>query len=153
MGIPARLRKRILIFLFIPIISIIPYLTDDIYIRVASTLLLLLYVGFIIFLRDLGQEPQFGEDPQEKNIDEEISDKGETVPESNDTGFETDFGEDFKIISPNKNLEVITADTYVPGKVEPQQNFFKPPDLKEAFDKEGISIPFPQRDIHLFQNK
>ena len=25
--------------------------------------------------------------------------------------------------------------------------------LKETFDKEGISIPFPQRDVHLFQNK
>ena len=25
--------------------------------------------------------------------------------------------------------------------------------LKEAFDKEGISIPFPQRDVHLFQQK
>ncbi|MCK4995405.1 MAG: mechanosensitive ion channel [Thermoplasmatales archaeon] len=25
--------------------------------------------------------------------------------------------------------------------------------LKEAFDKEGISIPFPQRDVHLFQEK
>jgi small conductance mechanosensitive channel len=25
--------------------------------------------------------------------------------------------------------------------------------LKEAFDKEGISIPFPQRDVHLYQQK
>jgi small-conductance mechanosensitive channel len=25
--------------------------------------------------------------------------------------------------------------------------------IKELFDKEGISIPFPQTDIHLFQNK
>jgi small-conductance mechanosensitive channel len=25
--------------------------------------------------------------------------------------------------------------------------------IKEAFDKDGISIPFPQRDVHLFQEK
>lgn len=25
--------------------------------------------------------------------------------------------------------------------------------LKEAFDEEGISIPFPQNDVHLFQEK
>ncbi len=25
--------------------------------------------------------------------------------------------------------------------------------IKEAYDKEGISIPFPQRDVHLFQQK
>jgi small conductance mechanosensitive channel len=25
--------------------------------------------------------------------------------------------------------------------------------LKEAFDKQGISIPFPQQDVHLFQEK
>ncbi|TVQ71987.1 MAG: mechanosensitive ion channel family protein [Balneolaceae bacterium] len=26
-------------------------------------------------------------------------------------------------------------------------------DIKERFDKEGISIPFPQRDVHLFQEE
>jgi small conductance mechanosensitive channel len=25
--------------------------------------------------------------------------------------------------------------------------------IKETFDKEGISIPFPQRDVHLYEEK
>ena len=25
--------------------------------------------------------------------------------------------------------------------------------IKQKYDKEGISIPFPQRDVHLFQEK
>jgi small conductance mechanosensitive channel len=41
----------------------------------------------------------------------------------------------------------VKTDDYWPIKRELTQQ------LKEAFDKEGISIPFPQRDIHLFQNK
>jgi small conductance mechanosensitive channel len=41
----------------------------------------------------------------------------------------------------------VKTDDYWPIKRELTQK------LKEAFDKEGISIPFPQRDVHLFQNK
>ncbi|MBI9070576.1 MAG: diguanylate cyclase [Melioribacteraceae bacterium] len=140
MGIPVKLRKRILIFLFIPIISIIPYLTEDIYIRLASTILLLLYVGFIIFLRDSGQGPQFGEEPSDKDTDDEIEPDVQDKPVNSKNSFETDFGEDFKIISANKKLEVITADTYVPGKVTQQQNFFKPRDLKETFDRIATEV-------------
>ncbi len=31
--------------------------------------------------------------------------------------------------------------------------FEKTENVKKAFDKEGITIPFPQRDVHLFQEK
>ena len=41
----------------------------------------------------------------------------------------------------------VKTDDYWPIKRELTQK------LKETFDKEGISIPFPQRDVHLFQNK
>jgi small-conductance mechanosensitive channel len=41
----------------------------------------------------------------------------------------------------------VNTDDYWPVKRELTQQ------IKEAFDKEGVNIPFPQRDIHLFQNK
>ena len=41
----------------------------------------------------------------------------------------------------------LKTDDYWPVKRELTQR------LKEAIDNNGISIPFSQRDIHLFQNK
>jgi small conductance mechanosensitive channel len=31
--------------------------------------------------------------------------------------------------------------------------FEKLESVKKRFDKEGVSIPFPQRDVHLYQEK
>ena len=31
--------------------------------------------------------------------------------------------------------------------------FYMQETVKKTFDKEGISIPFPQRDVHLYQSK
>jgi small-conductance mechanosensitive channel len=41
----------------------------------------------------------------------------------------------------------VNTDDYWTSKWELTQQ------IKEAFDKEKISIPFPQRDVHLFENK
>ena len=55
-----------------------------------------------------------------------------------------------KLADSSVNLVIrpwVKTDDYWPVKRELTQK------IKEAFDKEGINIPFPQRDIHLFQNK
>ena len=45
-------RKRFLIFLFIPVLIVIPFITDDLLLRIISALILVIYAAFIIFLRD-----------------------------------------------------------------------------------------------------
>jgi TRAP-type uncharacterized transport system fused permease subunit len=52
MMVSLRNRKRVLIFLLVPILALIPLLTENIIIEIISALLLIIYVGFIIFLRD-----------------------------------------------------------------------------------------------------
>ncbi|MEK6552958.1 MAG: GAF domain-containing protein, partial [Bacteroidota bacterium] len=49
--------------------------------------------------------------------------------------YETDAGEDFKIISPTKNIEVITADNFASGINRGNKDLFKPPDFKQNFEK------------------
>ena len=47
-----RQRKRILIFLLVPVLAAILFITDDLLIRVITIILIIIYVAFIIFLRD-----------------------------------------------------------------------------------------------------
>ena len=47
-----RQKKRVLIFLVIPVLAAILFLTDDLFIRVITIALIIIYVAFIIFLRD-----------------------------------------------------------------------------------------------------
>ncbi|RMD48933.1 MAG: GAF domain-containing protein, partial [Ignavibacteria bacterium] len=123
-----RNRKRIIIFLLIPLLAVIPFLTEDLSIRIISTVLLVIYVGFIIFLRD------------SKRIEERISEPD--LPED-DLGstpnpyenLETDEGEGFDIISPKKEVEIITADEYNSRVVSRPVTDFKPKDLKENYIK------------------
>jgi len=131
MGLNAKNRRRILIFLIIPILTIIPYFTDDILLRVSASILLVIYVGFIIFLRDTGKvdSPEYeGELPLEDSHEQDM-------PLSSDA-YETDEGEEFKIISPKKSIEVITAETFGSSvRSTGRGEFFKPPDFKENFEK------------------
>ena len=125
MGLSDKYRKRLLIFIFIPILIIIPFLTDDSLLKIISGVILLIYVGFIIFLRDTKSETSEYEKPYESSS---------KINESK-IAYEPDDGEEFKIISPVKNIEVITAENFTPSVARTNKDFFKPPDFKENFDK------------------
>ncbi len=128
MGIGARIKKRILIFLLIPILMVIPFITDDLELRVIAALILIIYVGFIIFLRD---SRNAGE-PFNNNLDSGVD---KNIQPNKDKEFKTDEDEEFKIISNNKNVEILTADAaFKPGKPT-GQDFYKPPDLKKNYIK------------------
>ncbi|MGE5353860.1 MAG: GAF domain-containing protein [Acidobacteriota bacterium] len=115
-----KLKKRILIFSVIPLLALLLFFVDDPLFKGITILLIVIYVGFIIFLRDSVRSE-------------------ESYPAPNITieppTYTPDDGEAITIISGTKNLEVITADTYVPELHAGKKNFFKPPDLKENFVK------------------
>ncbi|QQS34957.1 MAG: GAF domain-containing protein [Ignavibacteriales bacterium] len=119
-----RQKKRILIFLVVPVLAIFLFITDDTVIRVITLALLLIYIAFIIFLRD---SLRFEDNFNNKDFEDDISEDGfESKP--------TPVDESFKIISRQTNPDVITADNYRP-EFRPSKVTLKPPDLKERFDE------------------
>ncbi len=116
-----RQRNRILTFLLVPILASLSFITDDIFIRILLIFILLIYVGFIIFLRDsFRMDRKYGFDESEE-IDIPTDSAG-----YDESGFE--------IISKPKNVETINATS--------QKTFhhtfperLKPPDLKDRFDE------------------
>ena len=129
MGITEKIRKRIFIFIFIPILITIPFFTEDIILRIISALVLVIYAGFIIFLRDSSKQ-KIANPPIETQPDLfTIQDS------SNRDRYETDAGEDFTIISPAKNIEIITAENFETSIRHSNKDFFKPPNFKENYDK------------------
>ncbi|MBU0559820.1 MAG: GAF domain-containing protein [Bacteroidetes bacterium] len=132
MGIGSRNRKRVLIFLLVPILVSIPFFTDDIILKIISSLLLLLYVGFIIFLRDSLRLPNFSS--TEKEIEEYSQQSGNEIHESDD-------GEGFEFVSPNKSLEVLSASDFSSITPRKPKTSFIPSDLKENFEKIASEKP------------
>lgn len=129
MGLTEKYKKRVLIFVFIPVLLAITFLTDDFLLRIIAALILAIYAGFIIFLRDSGKNTgnKGTVEDDNKNYDSNADyDYQKVIP---------DEGEEFKIISPNKNLEVITADDFTPSITKNNREFFKPPDFRQNFDK------------------
>ena len=119
MGLTEKYKKRVLIFVFIPILIAITFLTDDLLLRIISAVILAIYAGFIIFLRDSGKNAEIEKLVEDDNIINDSHsdyDYQKVIP---------DEGEEFKIISPNKNLEVITADDFTPSIVKNNREFFK----------------------------
>jgi len=125
-----RNRKRILIFSIIPILAAVPFFTEDFILRLISAILLVVYSAFIIFLRDSSRmDDKFEEAFSQEDNYEDVSKK--------EKRFDIDEGEDFKIVSPNKNIEVIKSADYYAG-VSSQGNgshFFKSPELKVEFNR------------------
>lgn len=118
-----RQRKRILIFLVIPILASGLFFSDDLIIRLIIIGLLVIYVAFIIFLRD---SVRFSGGYS-------ISDAEESISEPVSTSS-IDHDESFKIVSKNKNVDVITDETYRP-EYGVSKTTLKPHDLKERFDE------------------
>ena len=116
-------KKRILIFLVVPVLALFLFLAEDTLIRIISLSLLIIYVAFIIFLRD-----------SIKFTGPYIA-RPNTEPEGNEPyKTEPDIDESFEIISKNKEVEIITSDNYVP-ELRHARTTLKPPDLKERFEE------------------
>ncbi len=121
-----RQKKRIFIFLLVPILAAILFITDDIVIRIITILLIVVYVAFIIFLRD---SLRF-------NRGDFISDSVEDDLIQDDYNYSSthDPDDSFQIISKNKKVEVITESNYTP-EFRASKTTLKPPDLKERFEE------------------
>jgi diguanylate cyclase (GGDEF)-like protein len=129
MGISEKYKKRVITFLIIPVLIAIPFFTEDITFKIIAGIILIVYVGFIIFLRDTSRSESMD------NIPEEIDHGFDSPFKSEKDRFTPDENEDFKIISPNKNMEVLTADSFNSNLNRGNKEFFKPSDFKENFDK------------------
>jgi len=116
-----RQKKRVYIFLIVPFLAAIIFFTDDIVIRVIAIALLVLYVAFIIFLRDT------------LRFDTSVLRKKKVTPDE-PVEEEPTFDDSFQIVSKHKNFEVITAENYSPD-FRVQKTTLKPPDLKERFQE------------------
>lgn len=129
MGISSKNRKRILTFLLFPVLITLFFLVDEVILRAITAAILIIYAAFIIFLRDSVRSDDF----KEAHIEPEVPyEPAPYAPEP--TGYESDDGEGFEIISHNKNLEVITAETYKPSVHHGQKDIYKPPDFKKTYD-------------------
>ncbi len=118
-----RQRKRILIFLVIPVLAAGLFFSDDLTIRLIIIGLIVVYVAFIIFLRD---SIRFSGGYSISEAEEPIS---EPVSTSH-----SEYEESFKIVSKNRNVDVITDENYKP-EYGVSKTTLRPHDLKERFDE------------------
>jgi len=120
-----RQKKRILIFLLIPVFLILLFLTDDWLLRAITIAVIIIYVAFIIFLRD------------SVRFDGRYS-INEKVDDINDDDYvshsQSDHDDSFTILSKQKNIEVITSSNYTPEFKSPKTTLI-PPDLRERFEE------------------
>jgi diguanylate cyclase (GGDEF)-like protein len=131
MDTASRNKKRILIFSIIPLLAAVPFFTEDFILRLISAIILVVYSAFIIFLRDSSRvNSGFDETlaPDENDL------QNYTAPERE---IDLDDGEDFKIVSPNKKIEVLKSSEFTSSAnaTSVGNNIFNHPDVKIEFDK------------------
>ncbi len=102
MPISKKNKKRIGFFLLVPILVFAIIFFRDYYIQIPLGLLLTIYIGFIIFLRDNVQEQEF--DPVDKKIYGEKKDEEVASQESPTFTFAEDEG--FEVVSKNKSASL-----------------------------------------------
>jgi diguanylate cyclase (GGDEF)-like protein len=119
-----RQKKRILIFLLVPVLAILLFITDDLLIRVMTIAVIIIYVAFIIFLRDSVRFDGRYSISEKDEIDDEYN-----IPPV------SDHDESFKIVSKTSKVEVITSDNYTPDFAKVPKTTLIPPDLRERFEE------------------
>ena len=126
MGFNDKSKRRLLTFSIIPILLAIPFFTEDVMYRAVAAVILVIYIGFIIFLRDSNKVEELPPTIENRLDEPAIYRAG---------GYETDSGEEFKIISKNKNLEIITAENFNTNIPKSSGgDVFKPADFKKNFE-------------------
>ncbi len=128
MFLSSRNKKRILIFLVIPLLAIIPLLSEDFTLKIIATIVLVVYVAFIIFLRDSVRIKDIFNEENEPILEpeEEIQDQ---------YSFETDNGEGFEIISKTKNTDIITSENYASVSKNKLKSGISKEELKQQFQQ------------------
>jgi diguanylate cyclase (GGDEF)-like protein len=126
----SRNRKRILIFSIIPLLAIIPLVSEDIIIKSISAVILVIYVAFIIFLRDsVRMRDILSEDENYSAQEDDIDDY------SNPESYQPDLGEDVKIVSKKPSTSIITEQNYKPVLNTGLKHSVNSDELKQHFDK------------------
>jgi diguanylate cyclase (GGDEF)-like protein len=121
--IDKRQRKRLINFLFVAVLIILALVSDELVVKLIAGLLVVIYMAFIIFLRDSSKF--------KKTFSPDIDPNALYEPEAE---VEENFGDSFQILTPTRP-EVITADNYTPEKRIVERTTLKPPDLKERFEE------------------
>ncbi|MBK8945627.1 MAG: GAF domain-containing protein [Ignavibacteriae bacterium] len=126
----SRNKKRILIFSIIPLLAIIPIISEDIIIKSISAGILVIYVAFIIFLRDSVRMRDILSEDDNYPINEDENDEKFSNP-----SYDADLGEDVKIITKKSSNSIITEHNYKPVLNSGLKHLVSSDELKEQFGK------------------
>lgn len=120
----SRRHKRILTFSIIPFLAAVPFITDDLSLQAISVAVLVIYVGFIIFLRDSVQR------------DVEIPESNVLTPDIAPITQALERERNITIAPAPKKIEFI-SDEDLPAEIKTvkKKEVFLPPDLKETFER------------------